>query len=607
MKLRHVLPWLVLTDVQADFPITNIRVDNPMEFVPWDSEKNKKTPLWTGDYTNVDHLSCATTFDQLFDWMDLKKSMALWLRASMYKKEKVLQIHWEKIRPLQHALTNLISLHDLTTSRDCILGMMAIRFFYLVIQGASYRDEALMNETALAIDWYYMVAKFKWSLLLKTGWAPIFFQSWALVGTDMHLRHPDKIWSDCTELPGIGRVHTSREMQEMEPAEAMAYWETLVKVLDSVSEEDAHRCPLAYAHVATVLAFSQVDEDTPDLSFSSNLLDAAQQMLRRYQEKNNYTLANLMLSKWEFFKIGAELATRVDDKDGRSTIGSCGLLWCKEELTPNPRTCECEIVFTQDFRNSTFCLFVVDNRRRSSLRNITSILNARYWTLSYGINWAYAQDHGYEIDYVQPDPVLHYPDRKIGWAKVKVIHDALRERGPERCNFGVSLDSDAFIRTSESLGAIVEDYGMHDDKQILFSQEYHMEEGLRKDQQDFINGGFFIVRNSPKGLQILDDWYNVPETHEDMAHLKKENPQGLNLCWDRKMQPKYADVTVLASSQLFTAPLGLVVRHNWFKDLRFEQEMQDILLQRLHQRYGCIVCQNVYDWDDSNNTDPGWR
>jgi hypothetical protein len=33
------------------------------------------------------------------------------------------------------------------------------------------------------------------------------------------------------------------------------------------------------------------------------------------------------------------------------------------------------------------------------------------------------------------------PGLTPGWAKVKVIHDALRERGPERCNFGVSLDS----------------------------------------------------------------------------------------------------------------------------------------------------------------------
>lgn len=78
------------------------------------------------------------------------------------------------------------------------------------------------------------------------------------------------------------------------------------------------------------------------------------------------------------------------------------------------------------------------------------------------------------------------------------------------------------------------------------------------------------------------------------------------MCWDQKMQPKYAAVTALGEPHLFTAPLGVAIRHNWFKDLRFEQELQDILLHRLQRRYNCIVCQNVYDWDDSNNTDPGW-
>eukprot|EP00913_Durusdinium_trenchii_P032090 g30050.t1 len=148
--------------------------------------------------------------------------------------------------------------------------------------------------------------------------------------------------------------------------------------------------------------------------------------------------------------------------------------------------------------------------RSSSLRNITSILSARYWTLSFGINRAYAQEHGYEIDYVQPDPALHYPGRKIGWAKVK---------------------QDAFIRTSEPLSAIVTDYALNEDQQILFSevrelselrfvscklvQEYHSEEGSRVGKEDYINGGFFIVKNSPEGLQILQDWYNVPEKYED--------------------------------------------------------------------------------------------
>ena len=589
--------------------LTNIPVEDPLEFIPWNTAGTGPIPLWIGDYTDVETLSCQTNFDMLFDWLDLKRSMSLWLRASLLEREAVPQIHWERIRPIQHALTNLISLHDLTTSRDCFLGMMAVRFFYLILQTREYRDNALLNETTLAVDWFYMVAKFKWSLLLKTGWAPIFFASFSLLGTDMQLRHRDKVWTDCDTLPRLGRVLTSRDLQEIHPDASAEYMDRSLLLLDGISSASAEQCPMAYAHVAAMLAFSEATQE-PEVSdplLLERFVDASQSLLMRYHERHNHTFANLLLSKWEFFQMTAQLAFRVDDRNHRSTRGSCGILWCPEDLTPNPRTCKCEIVFTQEWRNHSFCIFVVDNRRRSSLRNITSILNARYWTLSYGINRAYAHDHGYEIDYVQPDPETHYPQRKIGWAKVKVLHDALQIRGPQRCEYGVSLDSDAYIRTSESLSAIVADYALDDDKLILFSEEYHVEEGLREEMETFINGGFFIVRNSPAGLKILEDWYNVPDTYQDMAHLKKENPQGLNMCWDRKMQPKYSQVTVLGSSQLFTAPLGLVVRHNWFKDLRFEQEMQDILLQRLHQRYGCIVCQNVYDWDDSNNTDPGWR
>ena len=79
------------------------------------------------------------------------------------------------------------------------------------------------------------------------------------------------------------------------------------------------------------------------------------------------------------------------------------------------------------------------------------------------MNLAYAQDNGFEMDYVQPSP-QHYVDRKIGWAKVKVLLEELQSRGPERCAYGVSIDSDAFIRSSESLNAIVKDYGLDDEK-----------------------------------------------------------------------------------------------------------------------------------------------
>eukprot|EP00928_Gymnodinium_smaydae_P023949 TRINITY_DN19550_c0_g1_i2.p1 TRINITY_DN19550_c0_g1~~TRINITY_DN19550_c0_g1_i2.p1 ORF type:complete len:342 (-),score=64.73 TRINITY_DN19550_c0_g1_i2:68-1093(-) len=287
---------------------------------------------------------------------------------------------------------------------------------------------------------------------------------------------------------------------------------------------------------------------------------------------------------------------------------SCQLLWCPDGGTPNPLTCECEVIFREaalpEVKNVTACFFMVDTRRKSSLRNITSVLNARFWTLTFGVNRLYADDHGYEIEYVQPDSELHYPDRKVGWGKVKVVLDRLREYGSERCEYGVSIDTDAYMRSSESLAGLVHHYGLNDDKLILFSQEYHTE--LRPDNT-FANGGFFIVRNTAAGRAILEEWYNVPENYPEMRHLKKENPQGLNLCWDLKMQPRYKDVAVLAEPHLFTAPLGWFVRHNWFKDMRFEQEMMDVVLQRLFKRYGCIMCQNVYDWDDSLNTDPGWR
>ena len=34
----------------------------------WYPNGSRTANLSTGDYTNVEHLSCATTFDQLFDW-----------------------------------------------------------------------------------------------------------------------------------------------------------------------------------------------------------------------------------------------------------------------------------------------------------------------------------------------------------------------------------------------------------------------------------------------------------------------------------------------------------------------------------------------------------
>ena len=48
--------------------------------------------------------------------------------------------------------------------------------------------------------------------------------------------------------------------------------------------------------------------------------------------RNVYSLSFHVLS--HSAKVPLSIWPAEDDKDGRSTLGSCGLLWCKEELTP---------------------------------------------------------------------------------------------------------------------------------------------------------------------------------------------------------------------------------------------------------------------------------
>jgi len=586
-------------DADDSLVITNIAADDPENFVLWDKVANKPVEFWTGNYSNLQVISCERTGDLLFDWAALKRGMVKWLRELLRGSDRVKQTYWEEIRPIQHALTNIVAFHNITTTRDCILGMLSVRIFYLVVQSDVYMQHEVVKSNNFVGDWHYFSQKFRWSYLVRSGFGGIIWPSIHVLAAHVRRNTPELSWNDCDALPGAERlIH-----KELGAAPTLSQ-QDLLAVIDILSRADTmavRKCPVAFAYAAAVVSQQLAPIDT---TVSLQFLDASQDFIRQYREVNDFTFINLLVVEWPFFATMYAAVDQLASDLGVDQPKVCDLVWCPDGGTPNPRTCECEVIFPQDHPNVTACVFMVDTRRPSSLRNITSVINARFWTLTYGVNRMYVEDHGYEIEYVIPDNQTHFPDRKVGWGKVKVIIDRLREYGPQRCNYGVSMDTDAFFRSSEPLAAVIHHYGLDRDKLILFSQEYHTE---NRPGNTFANGGFFIVRNSEAGVALLEEWYAVPEVHADMRHLKKENPQGLNLCWDLKMQPRHKDVTVLAPSYLFTAPLGWWVRHNWFKDLRFEQEMIDILLQRLHRKYGCIMCQNVYDWDDSLNTDPGWR
>ena len=46
-------------------------------------------------------------------------------------------------------------------------------------------------------------------------------------------------------------------------------------------------------------------------------------------------------------------------------------------------------------------------------------VSGRYWTLTFGANWLYGEELGYDVRYLPPK-LEHdeYGARKIGWAKV---------------------------------------------------------------------------------------------------------------------------------------------------------------------------------------------
>jgi hypothetical protein len=251
----------------------------------------------------------------------------------------------------------------------------------------------------------------------------------------------------------------------------------------------------------------------------------------------------------------------------------CPYQVCPSEMTWDSSQCECIQVFVPVETKSKVCIFVSDSRQLGSLDEELDTL--RYWQLAYRVNALYAELHGYKHFFYQPEPSK---DRKIGWAKVLFMLETMKT--DVTCEYGVSIDSDAIVVTNERMEAFIAGYGLYDDRHFLFGEEYHQEE--KADEVINANGGFFVVRNSAIGLQILKEWYDVPTTYATHKQFAKENPQGLNFCWDSKIHHTFKNFISYAHPKFFSAPYSLMVRHNWFKDQAFEIDLRRIILDRLH-------------------------
>lgn len=473
-----------------------------------------------------DH-SCDGVQDMLVDWAQVRDDLSVVMEEVVTGGNSVLK-YWQHIRPMTHTLDNIaVETSTSVTFSSCRVGFFAVKAF--MTAWSPQKEELKRLRFAEDWMWFITLSTESFQQLLFSDWAYVLFTSWQAISTQ-------------TE-PCEGMCPQLEAFEFLQKGMLAEFLDALVQV---------------------------------DRSDGLGLMRAL---------GTEVPLARLLLAP------AAERRAAREQEDIRKKYQTCRFKMCslREEATPLDSSCSCQKVFPESKAKLHACIFMVDSRPVESLSNITEVLAARFWSLAYEANRLYAEHRGYSIDYIVPEEDQHYKGRKIGWAKVKVIVDAMeiRRPGAERgCDIAVSIDTDAYFRSTESLESVVEHYMQG--KDILFSQEYHTEE---RGEDTHINGGFFIVRNSDNGRRLLREWYEVPVRYKSHATYMKENPQGLNYCWDTIMHPKYKDVTVKAPWEYFSCPRGQYIRHNWFKDLSFEAELQEAVLQRRTELSpGCVLC-----------------
>ncbi|KAF4757644.1 hypothetical protein FOZ63_033455, partial [Perkinsus olseni] len=126
-------------------------------------------------------------------------------------------------------------------------------------------------------------------------------------------------------------------------------------------------------------------------------------------------------------------------------------------------------------RAHKYCIFMTDSRAVETV-DVESMSNASVVTLTYEANKLYCKILGNCLVYFNvPDPVADYPERKVGWGKISVMIREMSRR-EEECEFGVSIDTDAYFRTRENLDNIVEDFELDGSKLVGIAEEFHQEE-----------------------------------------------------------------------------------------------------------------------------------
>ncbi|KAF4661221.1 hypothetical protein FOZ61_003440 [Perkinsus olseni] len=199
----------------------------------------------------------------------------------------------------------------------------------------------------------------------------------------------------------------------------------------------------------------------------------------------NLTLGEIVMSGWarglfEFLLLAFERLGLVD----RGAVGGA----CSQDFQDESSRANCfyKRVLSAandgdvyrvlgDVNVELYCIFMTDSRAVETV-GVAKMSNASVVTLTYEANKLYCKILGNcGVYFNVPDSVADYPERKVGWGKISVMIREMSRR-EEECEFGVSIDTDAYFRTRENLDNIVEDFELDGPKLVGIAEEFHQEE-----------------------------------------------------------------------------------------------------------------------------------
>lgn len=147
--------------------------------------------------------------------------------------------------------------------------------------------------------------------------------------------------------------------------------------------------------------------------------------------------------------------------------------------------------------------------------------------------------------------------------KIFIVNYFLQQ---SECDILIFLDSDAWIQNPHSLNIIINNLMDDENKHGCFSRDISVV------HHTYINSGAFVVKNN----EFIKQMYHNLEIEVN------ENPSYHNLWpYDQYYISKYVyenkEQFIIFSVEIMNTPVGKVLRHNWAKDIRMYNDLDNLL------------------------------